>query len=38
MIQSSTESFAPEEDCGLLGEGRSQFECGCPHGDEHITY
>lgn len=37
MIQSSSECFEridPEADCGLLGKGGSQFECGSPHGKE----
>jgi len=37
MIQFSLECFecfVPEADCGLLGKRGSQFECGCPHGNE----
>lgn len=37
MTRSSLKCFeclAAGADCGLLGKGGSQFECGCPHGNE----
>lgn len=34
MIWSVLECFAPEADCGLLGKGGSQSECGSPRGNE----